>query len=242
MRRLRSALHRLLYTYGQSFHALRRLEIRAIDAMLAAAPGESVLDVGCGKGAYCRRLERRGASVWGVDPGLGNVHPARMHQPAGIRFQAGFGEALPYADGSFDKVVSVCVLEHTLDDRGVLREVHRVLRPGGTFVCSVDALNSRLLGEAYRREHARRFRCNRFYAQEPLRAKLSAAGFDVSSIRGLFASVPAQWVIRAGAAVGFGAPFVAAFPLVYPVLAADRFFGDVPGEEFILVASSTRPA
>jgi SAM-dependent methyltransferase len=234
-------LIRLLSSNAQRFHALRRLEIKALESLLAPRKGESILDVGCGKGFFCRRLRQIGVRPWGVDPQIASLDLAKRQHSVGLSLQAGVGESLPYRDRSFKKAVSVCVLEHTTDDDAVLREVHRVLEPGGTFVCSVDALNSPLLDDDYKREHACRFRCNRFYTEDSLRSKLSTAGFEVSAVKGMFASLPSQWVLKLGTRLGFGPAFIAMFPLVYPLLAADRAFGGRPGEEFILVASARRP-
>jgi 2-polyprenyl-6-hydroxyphenyl methylase / 3-demethylubiquinone-9 3-methyltransferase len=103
---------------------------------------KSVLDLGCAGGFMAEAMAARGAVVTGIDPAVDAVAAARRHaEGAGlrIRYDVGVGEALPYADASFDAVVCVDVLEHVADLAKVLAEVFRVLRPGGLFL--FDTIN-----------------------------------------------------------------------------------------------------
>ncbi len=107
---------------------------------------KAVLDLGCAGGFMAEALEDRGARVTGIDPAEQAIAAARAHaQAAGrrIRYDVGVGEALPYADGEFDAVVCVDVLEHVSDLDRVLAEVARTLRPGGLFL--FDTINRNLL-------------------------------------------------------------------------------------------------
>jgi ubiquinone/menaquinone biosynthesis C-methylase UbiE len=88
-----------------------------------------VLDVGCGDGTLCRFLERPGRNVVGIDPDQQLLATAG----GGIRHAAASGEALPFADTTFDAVTMSMVLHH-VDEVAALREVRRVLRPGGVLV------------------------------------------------------------------------------------------------------------
>ncbi|WP_397544335.1 bifunctional 2-polyprenyl-6-hydroxyphenol methylase/3-demethylubiquinol 3-O-methyltransferase UbiG [Roseovarius salis] len=105
-------------------------------------PGQEVLDLGCAGGFMAERLAQEGASVTGIDPAERAIDAAQAHaRQAGldIRYDVGIGEALPYADDSFDAVVCVDVLEHVAELGRVLDEVGRVLRPGGYFL--YDTIN-----------------------------------------------------------------------------------------------------
>lgn len=96
--------------------------------------GKRVLDLGCAGGFMAEALDDRGAIVTGIDPAEQAIAAARAHAgERDIRYDTGVGEALPYADASFDAVVCVDVLEHVRDLDQVTREVARVLVPGGTF-------------------------------------------------------------------------------------------------------------
>ena len=96
--------------------------------------GARLLEVGCGMGTDLLQFARGGALVTGVDLTPRSLEISREH--LAIYGQAGeFAnadcETLPFADESFDVVYSNGVLHHTPDTAGAVREIHRVLRPGG---------------------------------------------------------------------------------------------------------------
>ncbi|HEX7291847.1 MAG TPA: methyltransferase domain-containing protein [Conexibacter sp.] len=104
------------------------------DLGYADAAGKDVLDVGCGQGIDVARFAAAGARVTGVDLTPRHVELASAHLAA-IGLEAtivqGDAEELPFEDASFDRVSSNGVLHHTPGFERALREVHRVLRPGG---------------------------------------------------------------------------------------------------------------
>ncbi len=103
---------------------------------------KAVLDLGCAGGFMAEALAEKGAHVTGIDPAAEAIEAARAHAALSghqIEYDVGVGERLPYADGAFDYVVCVDVLEHVQDLDQVLREVERVLRPGGLFL--FDTIN-----------------------------------------------------------------------------------------------------
>jgi SAM-dependent methyltransferase len=108
---------------------------------LGAAPGERVLDVGCGPGFYTAELfEQVGASgaVVGVDASAAMLAAAARRCP-GATFHEGLATELQVADESFDAALTVQVLEYVEDVDAALAELHRVLRPGGrALVWDVD--------------------------------------------------------------------------------------------------------
>ena len=93
----------------------------------------SALDVGCGEGRFCRILQQRGIATVGVDPTAALLEEARRRDPAG-RYVLGRAEALEFADGCFDLVVSYLTLIDIADFRSGIREMARVLQPGGTLL------------------------------------------------------------------------------------------------------------
>jgi SAM-dependent methyltransferase len=98
--------------------------------------GRRALDVGCQTGALAIAMSRRGADVTAVDVDEKLIEGARIRarghgSPA--HFAVAVAEALPFPDRSFDVVTFVDVIEHVADARAAVREIARVLRPGGTL-------------------------------------------------------------------------------------------------------------
>jgi SAM-dependent methyltransferase len=109
--------------------------------VLGDGPGD-VLDAGMGPGRLVAELERRGWTAWGIDASPRMVDVARARAPqAAERLAVARIEQLPFADASFDVVVSLGVLQYTEEQGAAIRELARVLRPGGRAVLSVG--NSR---------------------------------------------------------------------------------------------------
>jgi ubiquinone/menaquinone biosynthesis C-methylase UbiE len=112
-------------------HVLARMPIEA---------GDAVLDLGTGSGYACRALRERGVGrAYGLDGAPEMAHSARSHTDDGsVGFVVGAFGALPFADGSLDHVFSMEAFYYASDPDAALREVARVLRPGGTFFCAVN--------------------------------------------------------------------------------------------------------
>jgi ubiquinone/menaquinone biosynthesis C-methylase UbiE len=103
-------------------------------------PGQRVLEIGCGTGELTVLVKRRSPEtlVVGVDPDPKALDRARTKaEQAGLEidWQQGFAGALPFADASFDRVLSSLMLHHLtmVEKQRALDEVRRVLVPGGTL-------------------------------------------------------------------------------------------------------------
>jgi SAM-dependent methyltransferase len=123
-----------LYRIGD---AVRRR--RLVRAALAAAPGECILDLGCGPGFYCAELIAEvgpGGSIVGLDASASMLALAgrRCEGHECVEFREGDATSLPVDDASFDAALCVQVLEYVPDLAAVLAELHRALRPGGRVV------------------------------------------------------------------------------------------------------------
>jgi ubiquinone/menaquinone biosynthesis C-methylase UbiE len=93
----------------------------------------NALDVGCGEGRFCRMLKAAGVRATGIDPMRRFIDVARQRDPEGD-YRLGNAEALEFADASFDLVVSYITLVDIPDFRAAIREMARVLRPGGSLL------------------------------------------------------------------------------------------------------------
>jgi len=110
-----------------------------LTGQLGPLPGRRVIDIGCGTGGLALRVARQGAEVAGVTLSRWQVDHARETAAAAgladrARFEVADAAELPFPDDAFDAAVIVEVLVHVEDKARVLREVRRVLRPGGQLV------------------------------------------------------------------------------------------------------------
>jgi ubiquinone/menaquinone biosynthesis C-methylase UbiE len=106
----------------------------ALEMVEASIPqGSKVLDAGCGTGAIAEELIRRGYEVWGFDIAEAMVRYVQDRLGQG-RFRVGDIENIPFGDNTFDAVVCLGVLQFLDADEPALREVWRVLKPGGRAV------------------------------------------------------------------------------------------------------------
>ena len=162
----------------------------------APRPDSVCLDLGCGGGQYARAIEHAGFAWVGVD---------YVDERAPLLAD---GHALPFRDASFDLVVSLAVLEHIRYPHVMMREVARVLRPGGVFFGSVAYLVPFHLESLYNLTHYGT--CS----------ALQYAGFTVERI----ASDPTYLGIRALSFAGLfqGAPRALAYAAVRPLVTLSR--------------------
>ena len=99
-------------------------------------PTARVLDVGCGTGELLRRLRARypGARLAGLDPVPEMLDVARDKLSGTEDLRIGYADSLPWASGSFDMVVSCNMFHYIAHPKTALREMARVIRPGGALV------------------------------------------------------------------------------------------------------------
>jgi len=140
--------------------------------------GERVLNIGVGIGTLEMLADRKGVEVWSLDPSERAIAELRKKLPIGERAQAGYAQEAPFPSSHFDVVVMTEVIEH-LDEEtrtGTLREVHRMLRPGGRFIGTVPAREQLRLNEVvcpHCGEHFHRWGHQASFDVKSLRAILS---------------------------------------------------------------------
>jgi len=167
-------------------HCQHLMHLKAYDEAVAMAAGCDVLDVGCNVGYGTRRFLDVAARVAGVDVSPRAIQAAKATSVDGRpEYETIDGLGLPFADASFDLVVSFQVIEHVLDPLPFLDEIVRVIRPGGTVVLTTPNAATRLYpGMApWNRFHVREYRAAEL-------AELLGSRFAHVRVRGMFGADP----------------------------------------------------
>ena len=182
---------------------------------LGVQPGDLVLDAGAGFGRHAFAMARQGANVVALDYASSEVAATRATfaamadagEIAEERFMGGLqGDAtrLPFADSSFDRVITSEVLEHIEADTAAITEFVRVLKPGGTFAATVptwlpEKINWMLSDEYHAPKsvggHVR------IYTATELKAKLRTAGLAITGSHHAHALHSPYWWLKCAVGV-----------------------------------------
>ena len=207
---------------GHEVHVCRYREARTLLGWLGRdLRGLRVLDVAGGDGYWAGRARGRGARAVSLDlAGHKLTRGSRLTAPPAL--VQGDALGLPFADGSFDRVMSICAIEHFDDGARALDEMVRVLAPDGELVMSADALTLTEHWPNLYRAHCERYHVKRTYTHEDLTALLDKRGLTVTAYGYQFRSRRAQRMYLALSAYGGKYGFNAAAPAAPLVAASDR--------------------
>jgi SAM-dependent methyltransferase len=167
---------------------------------LGTASGARVVDVGCGEGQLAALLVGAGLHVTGVEPAaylrdrfrdrVVSVDPAS-------KVIDGLADRLPFADGEVEHIVSTEVLEHVPDPDAALRELRRVLAPGGTLCVAVPTSYTELVFWRLHPQYAANATHERIFTKPELRRLIERAGFSVERWEGRNFLPAVSWVFHA---------------------------------------------
>jgi SAM-dependent methyltransferase len=177
---------------------------------LGLQPGELILDMGAGAGRHAFESLRRGGRIIALDYSFEELTSVRdlfwamgeehqVGQDGGALAVRGDALRLPFADGTFDRIICSEVLEHIGDDAGAIAELTRVLKPGGTIAVTVPAfLPEKLCWWLSAEYHAPLAEGGhvRIYTEGLLRSRLAAAGLTTGPSHRAHALHAPYWWLR----------------------------------------------
>jgi SAM-dependent methyltransferase len=224
-------------------------------ARLGLREGERLLDLGCGAGRHTFEALRLGADVIALDQNLDDLRgveemvtamaeAGEIKAPDAPVTLAGDANALPFADGHFDRVIAAEILEHIPDDRTVINEIARVTRPGGRVAVTVprrwtEQICWRLSDDYHNVEggHVRIYRCSR------LVGSLEAAGLRFAGSHHAHALHSPYWWLKCAVGVERDTRATRAYHRLlvwdmmgrpWPTQTAERLLNPVLGKSLVL--------
>ncbi len=230
---------------------------------LRIAPGDRVLDLGCGAGRHAFEAARRGARVVAMDTDRAELQTvaamfaamaAAGEIPAGGSGQTATGDAtsMPFPDGAFDVVIAAEVLEHIPADQAAMNEIARVLRPGGSAAVTVPAwLPERIcwrLSDDYHNVPGGHIR---IFTRRELAIKITRSGLAVGAHHRSHALHSPYWWLKCAVGVrNDDHPLASAYHrlLVWDIMhkpactrLADRALNPVLGKSLVIYADKHAP-
>jgi len=170
------------------FHGFRGYVAPAIRELAAGRRDLQILDCGCGTGYNLRTLLQPYGRTYGFDFDPDAIRRART---TGRPLVRGDIQRIPFRSNTFDLATSFDVVQSVPDDRAALRDMARVLRPGGSVVLNVTAL------DVLRGDHSDVWGELRRYTRESAEALVRDAGLEATRISYLFGSlVPLMLAVR----------------------------------------------
>lgn len=206
---------------GHKVHVLRAREVGRLLEWAGDLRGKRLLDVAGGDGWWAAQATKRGADATCLDLARDKLTRGKQLKVSPHLVESD-ALLMPFKDGTFDVVMSVCAIEHFDDGPRSLREMARVIKPGGLLVMSADALTRADESPELMAVHRKKYFVKFTYTHTKLAEILDEAGFDLEKHEYLFRDARMERLYLWLSAKGGKAGWNAAAPLAPLVALADR--------------------
>ncbi len=175
-----------------TFHPFKVYEFKELMKHTKISKSDVILDIGCGEGLQTLILGIKCKKIYGIDINKRWLSIARLrsyYKKNKINSKIIFGklENLNFQDNYFDKIFSICVLEHISNYLNVLEEIYRILKKGGQLLLSVDSLTN-IEDNSIKEIHKKKFYVYNYFNKNQLKSQLQKIGFKKIQIYSIFHS------------------------------------------------------
>lgn len=220
-----------------TYSPFKILEFRQLVESLVWTGNERVLDIGCGAGLQTFLIGRLAGHTTGLDINRDFIEQAEWYGRhvrcrGKVDFTSKHLHEMGWPDHTFDRIFSICVLEHIPEHVEILAECRRLLKPGGEIVFSVDTLAA-IEDPELKRRHQAAHHVVQYYTPDGLRDLLQETGFADVRLTPLFRSDLARRLFTRGIHEGFNFGRLQASRLANRLAAAELAAPDGAPEIFL---------
>jgi ubiquinone/menaquinone biosynthesis C-methylase UbiE len=207
---------------GIFFHAsaLKLFEFNELLKEVEIKKTDIILDAGCGKGLQTFVIGKKCNQIIGIDVSEKSIAEANRTKLDVIGNRTEFfcmdTEKTKFSNNYFDKIISICVLEHINNYPMVLQEWYRVLKKGGQLIFSVDSLET-IRDKNLKYKHHKEHRVQNYFRSAELKTEMQKIGFTEVMINPIFQSNFANKLFVKGIKNNFRFNFIDLFHY-YPIL------------------------
>jgi ubiquinone/menaquinone biosynthesis C-methylase UbiE len=203
-------------------------EFKTLLRWLRPQNDDYILDIGCGTGNYDYFISNKCKCLIGIDIKHKAIKRAKdfISRQRNCKFLVCDAHFLPFMNNTFEKIVSLCSVEHFKCDIIALHEMNRVLKNNGILVLSVDSLANDDLTSEYKEHHKQYYRVETFYTKEDLESKLKVSNFKVDRIKYLITTKISLLCLKLGLRLKADITnplYVLLFIICYPIIIISEF-------------------
>lgn len=175
-----------------AFSPFKTYEFKELIKQVKFLKTDKVLDIGCGEGLQTLIIGKKCEKIIGIDIDKKSLSVAKLRlllskHRINCEFRLTNLESAKFGDAYFNKIFSICVLEHIPNYFEVLKECHRTLKKNGQLLISVDSL-SNINDKKILTFHKKKFNVQKYFNEEGLRHLLKSVGFKKIIVYPIFRS------------------------------------------------------